>query len=130
MTLPNDTYCVFMKEGVPVEAFIVEKRNAKVRKKQPAEVTPTKKPVVTVDTSRDIPEAVDQVKVTIKGETKTILVFGTMQDLKKLQGTGLDSTTWIGIAPKEGNPMEVYAITKDGIKTVGQCHKKDIALQY
>lgn len=124
--LPDGKYCIMMQDGKPIEAFIVEKKNSKVKKFRATEVSAEMPKQNVARLIEEIPEALDQVNVTIRGESRQILVFEKMSALKKLQASGLNSGTWIGIAPQGDNPMVVYAIKKDTIDTVGQVARKAI----
>ena len=121
--LPKGTYCILMQNGEPVEAFTVTKENSRVSRGRLTEVSAEKPKQKTESQAKRATEAVDQVTVTIRGESRQVFVFQGMSDLKDLQSSGLNSGTWVGIAPIGKQPMTVYAITKDSINTVGQVAK-------
>jgi hypothetical protein len=123
--LPDGKYCIMVKDGKPIEAFIVEKKGSRLGRIRVTEVLEEMpKQNVSMRLMDEMPEALDQVKVTIRGETRQILVFEDMTSLKQLQAAGLNSGTWVGINPKADKPMAVYAIRKDGIDTVGNVAKQ------
>lgn len=123
MSLPTQTYCITMQDDKPVEAFIVDQKGGTKKKLRPTAVSaekPKQKEKAQVETL----EADDQISVTIRGETRPILVFNSMSSLKTLQSTGLNSGTWVGVLPKGSNRLTVYGITKDDIRTIGQLERQ------
>lgn len=115
MCLPDDKYCIFMKDGQPVEAFRVDKKNSKVKKFRPTEVSGNR-PVMK---SAGLPEALDQKTVTLKGETRSILVFSTMEEIKRLQNSGLNSGTWVGQMSPDGRELTVVSVKAKSLDTIG-----------
>ncbi len=128
LCLPNGKYVIMTNaDGKPVEAFIVGKQNSKVKKVNAtpvSESTPKQK-----ESTHDIPEALDQRNVTLRNETRQILVFEDTSAIKQLQTAGLNSGTWVGVLPKGSEILTVYAVTKGGYNTVGQLKKKSSSQQ-
>lgn len=114
-SLPDFTYCIEMKNDQPVVAFIVKKEGSRVKKIRETEITgqpPVKKEVTG-------PEAYDQMTVTLKGRTESILLFETMNAIKTLQQNGLNSGTWVGHISGDKQTVTVHEVTAAEIKTVG-----------
>ncbi len=128
LCLPHGKYVIMTNgEGQPIEAFIVGKKNSKVKKVNSTPVsasTPKQK-----ESSHDMPEALDQRNVTLRNETRQILVFEDTSAIKQLQTAGLNSGTWVGVLPKGSDVLTVYAVTKGGYNTVGQLKKKSSSQQ-
>jgi hypothetical protein len=118
--LPDGKFCIMMQDDKPIEAFIIEKKGSKVSKIRPTEVSAEMPKQKVPGAKESMPEALDQVKVTIRGDSRQILVFENMSSLKQLQSAGLNSGTWVGVNAKDDKPMTVYAIRKDSIETIGQ----------
>lgn len=128
-SLPDGKYCIMMQEGKPIEAFIVEKKNSKVKKFRATEVSAEIPKQKVADLSSEIPEALDQMTVKLHGETKSIFVFEDKAVLKIFQANGLNSSTWIGVLPKGSDFLDVYKFEGGSFKTVGQLKRKNIEHQ-
>jgi hypothetical protein len=127
MCLPHGKYIMMMENDVPVEAFIVDKKGSKIKKANPTAVSANKPKAK--ETQADMPEASDQKAVTLRGETRTVLIFDDVSAVKKLQASGLNSGTWVGVRAKASDTLTVYAVTKNGYNAVGELKKKTAQAQ-
>lgn len=127
--LPDGKYCILMKDDVPVEAFVVSKKNGTLKKDR-LTVVQAEMPEKKVATTGTVatPEALDQIKVTLKGETRNVFMFSDMEAIRTLQKGGLNSGTWV-CTPKDvaTGRITVYAVTSKSINPVGQCVPKEDA---
>lgn len=114
--LPDGKYCILMKEGQPVEAFIVMKTNSAVKKVRQTEVSGNQPKTTKADT---MPEALFMKSITVREETRNVPCFSSRDDVKRLQSAGLNSGTWVGVASSDGSEITVYAVKKGNIDTVG-----------
>jgi hypothetical protein len=124
MALPDGKYCVLMKDGTPVEAFIVDKKGSSVKKARATEVFAEMPTQQSAAAQEKMPEALDQIKVTLRGETRSVPMFENMEALQELRRRGLNSGTWVCLPANNNKPITVYAIRTGNIETVGQVAKK------
>lgn len=116
--LPDGKECVLMNGNEPVEAFIVSKQYAKVKKTKQAFVT-GKQPEPGKQAVKTGPQAVGKQTVTIRGESRQVLLFASMGDVRQLRDDGLNSGTWVGVKKEGATKIDVYAMNHGGIATVG-----------
>lgn len=117
MVLSDGAYCIAMEDGSPKLAFIVKKKGSKVSKVNETKVfasVPEKK----VDTK--VPEAVKVATIKKGDVTWRVPIFRNFADVKTLREQGLNSGTWVGVQPAEGQRLTVYAVHRETIDTVGQ----------
>ena len=117
--LPDGKSCITMKDGQAYEAFKVSRNGGShARQSERAFISSS---VVTkgVSVGQTI-NAIGEKNLTIKGDTVSVLVFASMDDVKQLRAAGLNSGTLVAVSSDGGKFGEVYAVYKDNIKTIGQ----------
>ncbi len=116
--LGDGRYCILMEGTEPIEAFIVSKQHAKVKKTRIVSVV-GKKPDQTTTAMETGPQAIGQRVVEIRGEKRPIIIFSSMDDIRALRAAGLNSGTWVGMHKENATKIDVFAMNHGGITTVG-----------
>lgn len=124
--LPHDRKCILTKDGVPVEAFIVKKDGSKVTKFRETEVSAEMPKQSIAEGVQAMPEILDQVTVTIRGESHEVIVFEERAVLQHYKTRGLNSNTLIGILPKGSEFLDVYIFSGGDYKSFGQLKRKSV----
>jgi hypothetical protein len=118
MALNHGAYCILTEGDVPKTAFIVKKKGSKVSKVNETEVFPS--PPSASVAQAETPEAVKMVTIKKDGDSRQVPVFRDFQAVRALRAQGLNSGTWVAVQPVEGQNLNVYAVYRKTIDTIGE----------
>ena len=71
-----------------------------------------------------VPDAAKMVTIKKGDISRQVPIFRSFEDVKILREQGLNSGTWVGVQPAEGQRLTVYAVHRDTIDTIGQFQSK------
>lgn len=107
--------------GSLIEAFRVVKEHGKNPKKgYPLPVTSVKPAVLSSTTQAACPQPVGKTIIEEKGKALEVKLYASMDVIRTARKAGLNGGTLVAVQTDKGKTLEVYAVHKGRIDTLGK----------